>query len=97
MLPLFLFYYFHTHAISLFFYYLNNLKKFTIKEQTKATLPIVNQKKITNISIPIPPLPKQNEIVATIATMKQTQKQKTETATRLRAEALAEFEQVIFN
>lgn len=52
---------------------------------------------LENLKIPIPPLPKQNEIAATIATMKQTQKQKTETATRLRAEALAEFEQVIFS
>lgn len=52
---------------------------------------------LENLKIPIPPLSKQNEIVATIATMKQTQKQKTKTATRLRAEALAEFEQVIFS
>ncbi|EKB59971.1 restriction endonuclease subunit S [Bergeyella zoohelcum] len=59
--------------------------------------PNINGQEYLEAPFIIPPLSKQNEIAATIATMKQTQKQKTETATRLRAEALAEFEQVIFN
>ncbi|MFJ1378096.1 MULTISPECIES: restriction endonuclease subunit S [Capnocytophaga] len=59
--------------------------------------PNLNAGIISNYKVPLPPPPKQNEIVATIATMKQTQKQKTETVTRLRAEALAEFEKVIFS
>lgn len=59
--------------------------------------PNINGQEYLEAPFIIPPLYKQNEIAATIATMKQTQKQKTETATRLRAEALAEFEQVIFS
>ncbi|CEN34692.1 restriction endonuclease subunit S [Capnocytophaga cynodegmi] len=65
-------------------------------QATKQTELGVNN--LQRIIIPIvDDMNKQNEIATTIATMKQTQKQKTETATSLRAEALAEFEQVIFN
>lgn len=59
--------------------------------------PNLNAGIISNYEVPLPTLDTQNKIVKQIKTMKQTQKQKTETATSLRAEALAEFEQVIFN
>ncbi|HRP31583.1 MAG TPA: restriction endonuclease subunit S [Agriterribacter sp.] len=52
------------------FFYFNYFKEITTKEQTKATLPIVNQDKILNIPIPILPIEKQLEIVDTISKMR---------------------------
>lgn len=79
--------------VYLYFYYLRDI---TIKEQTKATLPIVNQNKIINIPIPIPPISKQQEIIKEISKMKN-KKLVFETERRkLIIEAHQEFEQTIF-
>lgn len=71
-------------------------KEFTIKEQTKATLPIVNQSKILNIPIPIPPISIQKIIAkkilskqAKIATLKGE-------SLKYKRLAFVEFEKEIF-
>ncbi|WP_454974410.1 restriction endonuclease subunit S [Capnocytophaga gingivalis] len=72
------------------------IKQFEIK-MTGALYPAITQTELENLKIPVPPLSKQNEIAATIATMKQEQKNKIERATLLKQQAEQEFEQTIFN
>ncbi len=76
-----------------YFYYLRDI---TIKEQTKATLPIVNQNKIINIPIPIPPISKQKDIIEKISKMKNKKWVFESEARKLVNEAHQEFEQTIF-
>ena len=52
-------------------YYMCYNKHITTAEQTKSTLPIVNQEKIGNIPIPVPPIVIQNAIVAHISELKE--------------------------
>ena len=59
------------------------IKQFEIK-MTGALYPAITQTELENLKIPVPPLSKQNEIAATIATMKQEQKNKIERATLLK-------------
>ncbi|MDO4230471.1 MAG: restriction endonuclease subunit S [Capnocytophaga sp.] len=73
-----------------FFYYLETIKYETSQKYTR------HYKYLCEEKIPVPPLSKQNEIVAQITAMKQAQKDKTAQATRLREEALKEFENLIF-
>ena len=72
------------------------IKQFEIK-MTGALYPAITQKELESLKIPVPPLSKQNEIAATIATMKQDQKNKIERATLLKQQAEQEFEQMIFS
>ena len=72
------------------------IKQFEIK-MTGALYPAITQTELENVKSPVPPLSKQNEIAATIATMKQEQKNKIERATLLKQQAEQEFEQTIFN
>ena len=72
------------------------IKQFEIK-MTGALYPAITQTELENLKIPVPPLSKQNEIAATIATMKQEQKNKIERATLLKQQAEQEFEQTIFS
>ena len=72
------------------------IKQFEIK-MTGALYPAITQTELESLKIPVPPLSKQNEIAATIATMKQEQKNKIEKATRLKQQAEQEFEQTIFS
>lgn len=72
------------------------IKQFEIK-MTGALYPAITQKELESLKIPVPPLSKQNEIAATIATMKQEQKNKIERATLLKQQAEQEFEQTIFS
>nr|WP_314560140.1 restriction endonuclease subunit S [uncultured Capnocytophaga sp.] len=72
------------------------IKQFEIK-MTGALYPAITQKELESLKIPVPPLSKQNEIAATIATMKQDQKNKIERATLLKQQAKQEFEQTIFS
>ena len=72
------------------------IKQFEIK-MTGALYPAITQKELESLKIPVPPLSKQNEIAATIATMKQDQKNKIERATLLKQQAEQEFEQTIFS
>jgi len=78
------------------FYYFNYFKEITTKEQTKATLPIVNQDKILNIPIPLLPIPKQQEIIKTISLMRQQIFENKVKLSKIIIEAEQEFEQEIF-
>lgn len=79
------------------YYYFTYFKNVTTKEQTKATLPIVNQEKIMNILIPIPPKETQQAIIKQIDTYKNEIKILRERATLLKQQAEQEFEQTIFS
>lgn len=79
------------------YYYFTYFKNVTTKEQTKATLPIVNQEKIVNILIPIPPKETQQAIINQIDTYKNEIKILRERATLLKQQAEQEFEQTIFS
>ena len=79
------------------YYYFTYFKNVTTKEQTKATLPIVNQEKIMNILIPIPPKETQQAIITQIDTYKNEIKILRERATLLKQQAEQEFEQTIFS
>lgn len=79
------------------YYYFTYFKNVTTKEQTKATLPIVNQEKIMNILIPIPPKETQQAIINQIDTYKNEIKILLERATLLKQQAEQEFEQTIFS
>lgn len=79
------------------YYYFTYFKNVTTKEQTKATLPIVNQEKIMNILIPIPPKETQQAIINQIDTYKNEIKVLREKATLLKQQAEQEFEQMIFS
>lgn len=79
------------------YYYFDYFKHITTKEQTKATIPIVNQEKILNILIPIPPLEKQQEIVDYISALKVQIKDKKNTAEQLKHQAQTDFENQIFS
>lgn len=79
------------------YYYFTYFKNVTTKEQTKATLPIVNQEKIMNILIPIPPKETQRAIINQIDTYKNEIKILRERAALLKQQAEQEFEQTIFS
>ena len=79
------------------YYYFTYFKNVTTKEQTKATLPIVNQEKIMNILIPIPPKETQQAIINQIDTYKNEIKILREQATLLKQQAEQEFGQTIFS
>ena len=79
------------------FYYFNYFKEITTKEQTKATLPIVNQDKILNIPIPVLPLDKQIEIVNTITKMRTDIFNNNEKLSMIMKEAEIVFEKEIFS
>ena len=79
------------------YYYFTYFKNVTTKEQTKATLPIVNQEKIMNILIPIPPKEIQQAIITQIDTYKNEIKVLREKAKKLKQQAEQEFEQMIFS
>jgi len=78
------------------YYYFDCFKQITTKEQTKATLPIVNQNKILNIPIPLPPIAKQQEIVNVIQTKKEHLQNLKNQAKALKHQVETEFEQTVF-
>lgn len=79
------------------YYYFNLCKHITVKEQTKATIPIVNQDKIVNIQIPVPPINVQKRISDAIKSMQKDMAFNNLQSTKLISEAQQEFEQSIFN
>lgn len=78
------------------FAYMHYFKEYTTADQSKTTLPIVNQEKIAQIPIPLPPLAIQNEIVNHITALRAEQKNLQQQASDLRIQATQQFEQTIF-
>lgn len=78
------------------FAYMHYFKEYTTADQSKTTLPIVNQEKIAQIPIPLPPLAIQNEIVNHITALRAEQKNLQQQASDLRIQAQLQFEQTIF-
>jgi len=79
------------------FAYMHYFKGYTTADQSKTTLPIVNQEKIAQIPIPLPPIAIQNEIVDHISALRAKQKHLQQQASNLRTQASQQFEQTIFN
>ncbi|PCI10277.1 MAG: hypothetical protein COB73_03730 [Flavobacteriaceae bacterium] len=82
--------------IEFVYFYFNNFINITTKEKTQATIPIVNQNKILNIPIPIPPIEIQEEIATQITDLKQQIQDLKNQAEQNQAKAIKEFEQEIF-
>ncbi|WP_312511516.1 restriction endonuclease subunit S [Chryseobacterium culicis] len=82
--------------IEYLFYYFNYFIEETTKEKTQATIPIVNQDKILNISIPLPPLEKQKEIATHISKIKKEIERLRNEAGSLKERAEREFEETVF-
>lgn len=78
------------------YFYFNNFMNITTIEKTQATIPIVNQSKILNIPIPIPPIRKQKEIADYILNLKRKMKDLEKQANQNKKLAISEFEQEIF-
>jgi type I restriction enzyme, S subunit len=78
------------------YYYFHYNKNLTTKEQSKTTLPIVNQEMILNIQIPLPSLTIQHEIVHHITTQKAEIKRLKNEAAALRMAARTDFEAAVF-
>lgn len=76
--------------------FMHYFKENTTAEQSKTTLPIVNQEKIRRIQIPLPPPDVQNTIVEHISKQKEQIKQLKRQVDDLRKEALIEFEKEIY-
>ncbi|CAA0159401.1 Type I restriction enzyme, S subunit [Tenacibaculum maritimum] len=79
------------------YYYFNQFKQITTVEKTQATIPIVNQNKILNIPIPIPPLKVQTKIANHISSLKSEIKKLKEQAVENRKQAITDFEKEIFS
>ena len=72
-------------------------KENTTANQSKTTLPIVNQEKIAKIPLPLPPINVQNEIVEHITAWRKKQKDLQHHSLTLRQQATQQFEQTIFS
>jgi len=83
--------------VDFIYYYLNHLKDEIIKESYTSTIPIMNQEKIANIHIILPPLEIQREIVRYCQVLNNEIKGLEEKAEQNRALALSEFEEGIFS
>ncbi len=82
--------------INFIYYFFNYFKEFTVKEQSKTTIPIVNQKNILNIQIPVPSKEIQTQIVNHITTQKEQIRSLRQQAEKLRKQAKENFEKEIF-
>ncbi len=78
------------------FIYMHYFKENTTANQSKTTLPIVNQEKIAKIPLPLPPINVQNEIVEHITAWRKKQKDLQQKSLTLRQQATQQFEQIIF-
>ena len=79
------------------YYYLLYNRDITTAEQSKTTLPIVNQDKICKIPIVVPPTKVQDEIVSSLDKMYLEAKQDEKDITSLERKALSLFEHKIFD
>ena len=78
------------------FYYLHYHKDLTTIEQSKTTLPIVNQEKIANIPIPVPTMSQQIEMVKQMNQMSKKIDELHKQSVDCRIKALKDFEIQIF-
>jgi len=78
------------------FYFFHYNKDITVKDQSKTTLPIVNQEKIESIEIPLPPLDIQKAIVDFIKTEKLRANKLKQKAETLKTKAKEQFEMELF-
>lgn len=76
--------------------FLHYNKDISTAEQSKTTLPIVNQSKISRIPIPIPSKEIQEEIVSNVSAAKARIRELKSKATSLKAQALQDFERALF-
>lgn len=79
------------------YYYFDWFINITTQERTVSTIPIVNQEKILNIPIPLPPLEIQEKIVKHIWNLKEEIKSLKKLSEDLRESAKVEFEREIFS
>lgn len=79
------------------YYYLNYNRDIATADQSKTTLPIVNQDKIRKIPIVVPPIEIQNQIVSTLNRMYITAKQNEKEIPLLKEKAFSSFEHIIFD
>ncbi len=82
--------------IEYIYYFFNQFSNITTVEKTQATIPIINQVKILNIPIPLPPLEIQEEIAKSIGKMKSKIKKLQNQSKENRNLAIEEFEKEIF-
>jgi len=83
--------------VDFIYYYLNHLKDEIIKESYTSTIPIMNQEKISNIYIVLPPLEVQNKIANYVESLNAEIIELKEKAEKNRVLALNEFEEEIFS
>jgi len=76
--------------------FLHYNKDISTAEQSKTTLPIVNQSKISKIPIPIPPKEIQEQIVSYVSAAKAHIRELQAKAASLKAQALHDFERALF-
>ena len=79
------------------YYYLLYNRDITTADQSKTTLPIVNQDKICKIPIVVPPTKLQDEIVSSLDKMYLEAKQDEKDIALLEKKALSSFEHIIFD
>ena len=79
------------------FVYMHYFKESTTADKSKTTLPIINQEKIGQIQIPLPPLVIQNEIVSHISSLRAERKALQQQSLSLRSDAQHQFTKTIFN
>lgn len=79
------------------YYYLNYNRDISTADQSKTTLPIVNQEKICKIPIVVPPIEIQNQIVSTLDRLYKIAKQNEKEIPLLKERAFSTFEHIIFD
>lgn len=79
------------------YYYLLYNRDITTADQSKTTLPIVNQDKICKIPIVVPPIKVQDEIVSSLDKMYLEAKRDEKVITVLERKAISSFEHKIFD
>ena len=79
------------------YYYLLYNRDITTADQSKTTLPIVNQDKICKIPIVVPPIKVQDEIVSSLDKMYMEAKRNEKEIALLERKAISLFEHIIFD
>ncbi|WP_336070467.1 restriction endonuclease subunit S [Mesoflavibacter sp. CH_XMU1404-2] len=79
------------------FFYINIFRSEITKEQTKTTIPILNQKGIEQIKIPLPPLNIQKSIAKQLISMSKAMEDQYNLSEDMNFKAILDFENIIFN